>query len=332
MFTIIGADGREYGPTTEFRVREWIAGGRANLQTRARRNGEDVWRTLGDFPEFSGRPAAPISSGEPPAPPVYAASAAAPGPVEMPALTGDSRTIAQDLIARAAPLDVFDCIAKGWSLWLANFGPLVGVTFLVMAAQFLAGLIPIVNLFAGLLLKGVFAGGLYFYYLGKIRSEPRAVGDAFAGFNRALAPLMLTTLIITGITVAIGMLLAGHVIVSFVPFLMDPKSGFPPVPVGLALVGVLVAATIFVYLSVSWAFAFALVIDQGLSPWTALEVSRRVIGHQWFRVFFLIICAGIVSMLGLIGFVFGVILTIPILYASLMYAYEGICRPPPRIP
>ncbi len=53
MFTILGADGKEYGPVTAGKLHEWIAGGRANLQTKARRDGETEWKTLGDFPEVS---------------------------------------------------------------------------------------------------------------------------------------------------------------------------------------------------------------------------------------------------------------------------------------
>jgi uncharacterized RDD family membrane protein YckC len=58
MFTIIGGDGREYGPATADQVRAWINGGRANLDTRAKVAGSDEWRRLGDLPEFGG-PAEP---------------------------------------------------------------------------------------------------------------------------------------------------------------------------------------------------------------------------------------------------------------------------------
>lgn len=53
MFIILGADGKEYGPVTAGKIHEWIAGGRANLQTKARHEGEIEWKTLGDFPELS---------------------------------------------------------------------------------------------------------------------------------------------------------------------------------------------------------------------------------------------------------------------------------------
>jgi uncharacterized RDD family membrane protein YckC len=75
MFTILGADGKEYGPVTAARVAEWIAGGRANLQTQARRAGETEWRTLADFVEFNPAatpPPLPAAPAAPPAPPAPA--------------------------------------------------------------------------------------------------------------------------------------------------------------------------------------------------------------------------------------------------------------------
>ncbi len=53
MFTIIGGDGREYGPVTADQVRAWITAGRANLETKARTVGSEDWRRLGDFSEFA---------------------------------------------------------------------------------------------------------------------------------------------------------------------------------------------------------------------------------------------------------------------------------------
>jgi uncharacterized RDD family membrane protein YckC len=53
MFTIIGGDGKEYGPATVEQLRAWITAGRANLDTQAKVTGSDEWRRLGDFAEFS---------------------------------------------------------------------------------------------------------------------------------------------------------------------------------------------------------------------------------------------------------------------------------------
>lgn len=59
MFIIIGGDGKEYGPVTTAQVRNWIASGRANLETKAKAVGSDEWRRLEDFAEFGGVDALP---------------------------------------------------------------------------------------------------------------------------------------------------------------------------------------------------------------------------------------------------------------------------------
>jgi uncharacterized RDD family membrane protein YckC len=64
MFFILGGDGNEYGPVSVAKIQEWMALGRANLQTKARRANDSEWRPLGEYPEFGGAPAA---AAEPPA-------------------------------------------------------------------------------------------------------------------------------------------------------------------------------------------------------------------------------------------------------------------------
>jgi len=63
MFTILGGDGKEYGPVAADKIQSWITGGRANLQTKARRDGETEWKGLGEFPEFAGVAVAPPVAG-----------------------------------------------------------------------------------------------------------------------------------------------------------------------------------------------------------------------------------------------------------------------------
>jgi hypothetical protein len=61
MYKIIGADGREYGPVSAEELRQWIAQGRVNAETRTVAEGAAEWRPLGSFAEFSTwlKPAAP---------------------------------------------------------------------------------------------------------------------------------------------------------------------------------------------------------------------------------------------------------------------------------
>jgi uncharacterized RDD family membrane protein YckC len=75
MFTIIGGDGKEYGPASADQLRAWIAAGRANLDTKAKAVGSEEWRRLGDFAEFASPEGAPPAVGTMP---VAAASSIAP--------------------------------------------------------------------------------------------------------------------------------------------------------------------------------------------------------------------------------------------------------------
>jgi len=53
MFSIIGADGQEYGPVTAAVLTEWIEQARANAQTRVRAGEAGSWKPLGEFGEFA---------------------------------------------------------------------------------------------------------------------------------------------------------------------------------------------------------------------------------------------------------------------------------------
>ena len=66
MFSLIGADGREYGPFTAEQIREWIAQGRGNAQSRIRRDSETTWQPLGDVAEFADPARAVTTAGLPP--------------------------------------------------------------------------------------------------------------------------------------------------------------------------------------------------------------------------------------------------------------------------
>ena len=293
MFTIIGGDGKEYGPVTLEQLQAWIAGGRANLDSQVKRVGESAWQRLGDLPEFSGTTAGAAASIPPPpaAAPAAAASHAAPGTLRV-----DPKAYADDLIARAPKLDIGSCLERGWNLLKANFWPIVGTTFVLFIVMLIAQSIPFLGLLVGLLLTGVFYGGLYFFYLKKIRGQPAELGDAFAGFSLAFLPLMLASLVSSLLT-TLGLLL-------------------------LILPGI--------YLAVSYAFVYLLIIDHKLEFWCAMEVSRRVVTAQWWRVFGLMILGAIIAILGVLGLIIGIFITMPILIGAIAYAYEDLCNPPAK--
>src|SRR5579862_859201 len=52
MYRIIGADEHEYGPATAEQLRQWIAEGKANADTKVRVEGATEWTKLSELPEF----------------------------------------------------------------------------------------------------------------------------------------------------------------------------------------------------------------------------------------------------------------------------------------
>lgn len=319
MFTILGADGKEYGPVPADKIRDWIAGGRANAQTRIKAVGATEWTTIGALPDFAAPEPAPAA-----APDTTPAAAPAAAPA---ALTGSPAEIAADLNARAAKIDLGDCLSRSFELWKANLLPLVGITALIIFIQMAAGMVPILGALSGIFLNGVFYGGLYYYYLGKMRGEPREISDAFAGFSKAFVPLMLATLLTSVLTILVMLPFFGPFFITMVKAAVSGAAEPPDFP-AFALLFMFIGFIPMLYLSISWLFTFPLVIDRGLGPWTAMEVSRRVVGRQWFRLFFLMLVAGILAMLGLIGLIIGVFFTLPLAFGALLYAYEDSCNPP----
>ncbi len=173
MYTIIGGDGKEYGPVTADQVRAWVSGGRVNLETKAKALGTDEWKRVADYPEL----AALGSAGA--IPPVTAAA-------------GGVRK-----------LDILSCYERSWGLLKANFWSLVGVSFLMMVINGALGYSHYMGLFlVSPLFGAVLSGGWYYYFLLKIRGQPATIGDAFAGFSRAFLTLLGTGLLVTLFVVA----------------------------------------------------------------------------------------------------------------------------------
>lgn len=60
MYKIIGADGKEYGPVSLAQLQQWIAEGRANHQSKVRREDETEWKTVAELSELSGAGLPPL--------------------------------------------------------------------------------------------------------------------------------------------------------------------------------------------------------------------------------------------------------------------------------
>ncbi len=176
MFTIIGGDGKEYGPVSVDQVRAWMAGGRANLTTKVRAVGTEDWRTIAEVPEITGS----------------ASTAAVPG------------VSAPPVADRVVVLDILSCYDRSWTLLKANFWPLVGLSVVICVAYALLadaqkhGLFFLTPLF-----KDVLLGAFCCYFLRRMRGQPSTITDAFKGVGKPFGQLVAIGLV-TSLFVTVG--------------------------------------------------------------------------------------------------------------------------------
>jgi len=71
-YSIIGGDQKQYNSVTDGQLRQWLADGRVNAQTRVQAEGATEWKSLSEIPEFA---AALAASAPPPLSPPAAVSA-----------------------------------------------------------------------------------------------------------------------------------------------------------------------------------------------------------------------------------------------------------------
>ncbi len=221
--------------------------------------------------------------------------------------------LAQEILARGYKLNISSCLRRGWALVWGDFWPIVGVTGLIMVLWAVAnssgaffssgeGKTIAGGSLLGLLLSGPLMGGLYLFFLKRIRGETSTVDTAFSGFSNRFLHLFLG---------------------AFVPFV-------------LILLGLICVILPGMYLMVAWTFSLPLVIDKGLDFWSAMELSRKVVSRHWWKFFGFVIVLMLLKLAGIVMLIVGLFIGAPIAMASLMYAYEDLfgtaARPANHVP
>ena len=279
MYKIIGADQREYGPVSADQIRAWIREGRLSAQSRVKSEGTEAWQLVHEFPEFT----ADLAIKTPPALPPLS-----PEPPKFSQVRADA--LAGEILARDYDLNIGNCLSRGWSLLMADFWPIVGVTALMIV------ILAVTNaIYLGILLNGPLVGGLFVFYLKRIRGTKSTINDAFSGFTMSFAQLLLASLVSTV----------------------------------LLIIGFFCCVLPGIYLAVAWKFTFPLVIDKQIEFWPAMEVSRKVVTRHWWLFFGLAIVLFLVNVLGTLVLCVGAFITTPITFAAMAYAYEDIFGPRP---
>ena len=319
MFKIIGADGKEYGPIAADVLRQWIAEGRANAQSKVLPDGATEWKNLGEIPEL------------------VSALASQPPPVAVGAPAGEGGTpLPPDVRERDYDLDLGDCLGRGWALltgpkmWTVIGG--MAIWILIQAGLSGFAQIPFIGLIfslASLVIGGPLLGGVYFFLLRCLRGAAAAIDDIFAGFKHRFGQLFLgqiVVLLLLGISALPGavLIIAGAVTTA-------AHRGSEVIGIALIVAGAVAALIPVIYLSVSWCFVLPLIMDKRLDFWPAMELSRKVVGKHWWMILLMTIVVAIISSVGLLLCCVGFFFTAPLAFAITMTAYERMFSQPTAV-
>jgi len=250
---------------------------------------------------------------------------------------------ATDFPERDYELDLGGCISSGFGIIKTNGGLLIGgvlVYGLIQMAFGMFGKIPFIGVIfsiANFVMSGAFMGGLFYLFLRVIRGEPASLNDLFAGFRRSFGQLFLGVLVLG---LLVGLTMVPFVIVFCVKLLplvkgvnlngmsQDASINFFKAIFASALVPslwvLLLCAIPATFLSVSWKFTLPLIIDKQLDFGAAMKASWTKVNQHWWQVFGLVLLIDVVNLAGFCLCCVGLIVTVPIGLAALMYAYETI--------
>lgn len=134
-------------------------------------------------------------------------------------------------------------------------------------------------------------GGIFMIGLKRIEGKSFSYATAFNYFSKTIA--IFFAVILMGIITTIGFIL-------------------------LIIPGI--------YLSVAYSLTIPIIVDQGLGPWQAMELSRKAIGRKWFKVFAVYLITMLIYMISMIPLGIGLIWTIPLMIMVAAVLYRTIFK------
>lgn len=303
MYSIIGGDGKTYGPVPPSEIERWIREGRADAHTKVRREGESDWRELGTCEEFF--PKSQV------APPRLGRES---GPRQFTVQSG---------------LGIGECMGKAWRAYRQDPWRITGVVVLTFLVQFLMNNIPVAGLVLAFLLNGPILGGLYYFCRQSLLGTAMGVGDVTSTIRERFLPCFLATTVSN--LLAFGPFLLGLIPAAALAAGLEgldwTKLAERPglaAAMALPLLGGFLA---MLYLLVLWSLAVPLAACSSMDFWEALKTSWHGVRANLLRYFGLLVALAFLNLLGVLCLVIGLFVTIPITLLATMAAYDHIFRP-----
>ncbi|MEE9102406.1 hypothetical protein [Pseudomonas nitroreducens] len=225
---------------------------------------------------------------------------------------GSSVPSIEEALARGYDFTIGDVIQEAWQrvsgtkgLIIAGFivygvvvqivsfalGLVLGIGYAASGTEVSAS-VAILQLVVGVIAGAVgypFLAGINMLGIRRAADQPVSFNEMFSHFGLFI-PLLITGLIMT-VLIYLGMLL-------------------------LVLPGI--------YLSIAYILAIPLAVERKLSPWQALEASRKAITQHWFKVFGLFLVLGVIIMVSAIPLGIGMVWSLPLAIICIGVLYRTI--------
>lgn len=219
-------------------------------------------------------------------------------------------TIAEAL-NRGYDFRIGDVIGESWRLVKGTKGIIFGglvIFYVVMfvATSVLGAIFGAIGLLSEASLSAILIGQFVISVLASALTYPFLAGVNMVGIRRAANQPVSFNEVFSGLGL-------------FVPLLITAV-----VMTVLVYIGSLLLLLPGIYLGVAYMLAMPLVIERGLSPWQALETSRKAISQHWFKVFGLFLVLGLIMALSMIPLGIGLIWSMPLFIISMGVLYRTI--------
>ena len=244
-------------------------------------------------------------------------------------VSGFGTATVEELLARDYEHDLGGYLSRGWETFKASPGIIIGASVLVYGCLLAINVVPYLSYILSIVLTGPLMGGLWLFYLRKIRGEEAGVADAFSGYQLRFGQLLLGNFV-PGVLAALCMLPVAIVVVVGV-FTLSQNRGSSPLDSGMGIALISLGALFgiagicgAIYLSTCWLFTLPLVADKGMNFWPAMSLSRSVVMKHWWMTLLVVIVIGLIGMAGVIACGVGLLVSGPVAFAALACAYDKL--------
>lgn len=213
-------------------------------------------------------------------------------------------------------------IDKSFNLLKTHMGLFAAFLFLTLVISIVGSFIPFIGSVVVMAVQPFLILGFAIVADQIQHNEPVEFNDFFKAFKANYEQILITMVIIMGITMAAVIILVIIVVIMFGSVIgLSALADFDmtSMPAGfMAGIGLLylVAMGIFIYLGMIWWFAYHFVYFKKLDAWLAMEASRRFVQGNFGTMFVIGLVFSILHFLTIFTLFFGLLITIPLSYVA----------------